>query len=226
MRHNRGAGGWHVPPPAPLCVSTGLRGADKRTMATAYIALGSNLGDRQHYLTQALGALQERGIAVTRASTFHETAPVGGPPGQGPFLNAAAEIQTALQPDELLRVLLEVEHSLGRVRQERYGPRTIDLVVLLYGDQVVQEPHLVVPHPLMHERRFVLQPLAEIAPQVIHPILGKTVCELLAALPADPIGRELAGRRALVTGSTSGIGRAIALELAAGGADVIVKGRR
>src|SRR5260370_11103105 len=150
---------------------------------TAYVALGSNLGDRRDYLDRALQALQEHPrIEVTQVSTYHETAPVDGPPGQPNFLNAAAELKTDLSPRELLDVLLRVERSLGRVRQERHGPRTIDLDLLLYGDQVVQEPGLTVPHPAMQERRFVLKPLAEIAPRVIHPLLDATILDLLESL--------------------------------------------
>jgi 3-oxoacyl-[acyl-carrier protein] reductase len=198
-------------------------------MVTAYIALGSNLGDRRDYLDRAVQLLrQEPGIAVSRVSTYLETAPVGGPPGQGPYLNAAAELQTDLPPEQLLRVLLRIEQQLGRVRHERHGPRTLDLDLLLHGDARCETPELTLPHPRLHERPFVLEPLAEIAPHAVHPALGRTVRELLDELPqATPNpGRELAGLRAVVTGSTSGIGRAIALELAAGGADVIVHGRR
>src|SRR5262245_39233422 len=112
----------------------------------AYIALGSNLGDRRAYLEHALGALRERtGILVTQVSSFYETDPVGGPPGQGRYLNAVAELRTDLEPGELLRVLLEVEQRLGRTRAERDGPRTIDLDLLLYGDFVCDEPGLIVP---------------------------------------------------------------------------------
>jgi 2-amino-4-hydroxy-6-hydroxymethyldihydropteridine diphosphokinase len=197
---------------------------------TAYIALGSNLGDRQSFLDRAIQWLREQpGIAVTRISSFHETAPVGGPPGQGSYLNAAAELQTDLKPDELLQVLLDVERRLGRVRREHHGPRTIDLDLLLYGDEVRTDADLTLPHPRMDERSFVLGPLAEIAPQAVHPILRRTVRELSEAVQgrkSPQPGRELAGRRALVTGSTSGIGRAIALELAAAGADVLIHGRR
>jgi 2-amino-4-hydroxy-6-hydroxymethyldihydropteridine diphosphokinase len=223
----------------------------------AYIALGSNLGDRQGYLDRALRALQEHpGISVTRVSSFYETEPVGGPPGQGDYLNAAAEIDTDLSPAELMRALLDIEKGLGRVRGERHAPRTIDLDLLLHGDLVVEEPDLQVPHPRMHDRSFVLEPLAEIAAEAVHPVLKKSIAQLWDEFDPDPDGgedadssayltgpspqrlrsprqaeeptegRELAGLRALVTGSTSGIGRAIARELAVAGAAVIIHGRR
>jgi 2-amino-4-hydroxy-6-hydroxymethyldihydropteridine diphosphokinase len=201
-------------------------------MATAFIALGSNLGDRRGHLARALAALRAApGVAVERVSSLYETAPVGGPPGQGDYLNAAAALRTDRSPDDLLQLLLQIETSLGRVRAERDGPRTVDLDLLLHDDATRADPRLTLPHPRMHERLFVLRPLAEIAPGVVHPVLKRTVAELLGDLQglrpfgAAP-GRELAGLRALVTGSTSGIGRAIALELASGGADVLVHGRR
>ncbi len=196
--------------------------------ATAYIALGSNLGDRQETIHRALQELREHPqIVVGRVSALHETAPVGGPAGQGPYLNAAAELQTELSPRELLHVLLDVEHQLGRVREERFGPRTLDLDLLLYDDVVQEESDLVLPHPRMHNRLFVLQPLAEIAPETLHPVLRKTIQQLLTETSSPKHSpRELTGLRAVVTGATSGIGRAIALELASGGADVIVHGRR
>jgi 2-amino-4-hydroxy-6-hydroxymethyldihydropteridine diphosphokinase len=199
---------------------------------TAYVALGSNLGDREDYLNRAVAGLRERpGINVTRVSSYHETEPVGGPPGQGKYLNAALELQTELPPDQLLAVLLDVEQQLGRIRHERFGPRTVDLDLLFYGDLIRNEPNLILPHPRMAERPFVLKPLAEIAPQAVHPGSGLSVQALLEKLQAGRTnpeipGRELAGLRALVTGSTSGIGRAIALELARAGADVVAHGRQ
>ncbi len=190
---------------------------------TAYIALGANLGDRRGSLDRALHLLREHPrVAVAKVSSYHETDPVGGPAGQGKYLNAAAELHTDLGPEELLRLLLETEAKLGRVRSERWGPRIIDLDLLLHGDVVRDDDALTLPHPRLHERLFVLDPLAEIAPDLLQPRLGLTVRQMRGRLT----GRELSGLHAVVTGSTSGIGRATALSLAAGGADVIVHGRR
>jgi 2-amino-4-hydroxy-6-hydroxymethyldihydropteridine diphosphokinase len=205
---------------------------NERMAALAFIALGGNLGDRRSFLDRALAQLRDRpGIEAVRVSSIFETAPVGGPAGQGPYLNAAAELRAGLAADELLDVLLDVERGLGRVRGERDGPRTIDLDLLFYDDLVRSDDRLTIPHPRLHERLFVLRPLAEIAPGFVHPVSKRTIADLLAdrlglrSFGPSP-GRELAGSRALVTGSTGGIGRAVALELAAAGADVIVHGRR
>ena len=152
---------------------------------TAYIALGANVGDRRGNIAAALERLgRVPGVSVTNISTLIENAAVGGPAGSPPFLNAVAELETSLSPPDLLKAMLAVEASLGRVRQAKWGPRAIDLDLVLYGDRVIDEPGLTVPHPLAHERRFVLEPLAEIAPDVVHPVLNTSIRELLATLSA------------------------------------------
>jgi len=151
-------------------------------MARAYIGIGSNLGDREAAFKAALTALADtKHITVLKVSAPLETEPIGGPE-QPDFLNAAAELQTSLLPRALLGRLLAIEDELGRVRVEIWGPRVIDLDLLLYDDQVIDEPGLQVPHPLMHTRAFVLKPLTEIAPQAMHPALAKTAAQLLAEL--------------------------------------------
>ena len=154
-------------------------------MATVYLGLGSNLGDRRGNLEKALAALNRHpAIRVLAVSSFVETAPVGGPPGQGTYLNGAARIETTRGPAALLEELKRLERSAGRREGPRWGPRDIDLDILLYDDTVLETPDLVIPHPHLGERRFVLEPLAEIAPDIRDPITNLTVRELLARLDA------------------------------------------
>ncbi len=154
-------------------------------MARVHLALGANLGDRAETLHAALAALDaDPGTSVVATSTFHETEPVGGPPDQPAFLNAAAVIETASSPEELLERLLaiEVAHGRDRTREERWGPRRLDLDIILWEDRVIRTDRLTIPHPRAAQRSFVLGPLAEIAPDARDPISGASVAELLARL--------------------------------------------
>ena len=166
-----------------------LQGEESVTFASpaafvrAYVALGANLGERDAKIAAAVRMIEETpGIAVTRLSSLLENPALGGPAESPSFLNAVAEIDTTLGPRELLGRLLEIERQLGRVREQKWEPRVIDLDLILYGNEIIRSPALTVPHPLMHERRFVLEPLAQIAPDVMHPILGKSASELLSRL--------------------------------------------
>jgi 2-amino-4-hydroxy-6-hydroxymethyldihydropteridine diphosphokinase len=154
-------------------------------LVIAFIGLGSNLGDREVTLREALKRLaQLPGTSILRQSSFIETAPVDAPPRSGQFLNGAAMIQTSLDPRRLLESLLQIERDLGRDRQgqPRNAPRTLDLDLLLYGDQVIDEPDLQVPHPRMHEREFVLWPLLQIASKLTDPRTGEPWAEAYSRL--------------------------------------------
>jgi 2-amino-4-hydroxy-6-hydroxymethyldihydropteridine diphosphokinase len=143
----------------------------------ALLGLGSNLGDRLANLQAAVDLLDRRpGVRVLRSSRVYETDPVGGPP-QPEYLNAVVETETSLEPRELLTACLDVEHELGRVRAEGWGPRTIDVDVLTFDERTIDEPDLVVPHPRMHERAFVLVPLTELTADPMLPG-GRRVTEL------------------------------------------------
>jgi 2-amino-4-hydroxy-6-hydroxymethyldihydropteridine diphosphokinase len=148
-------------------------------MHRAYIGIGSNIGDRAKNLEEAVSRLgSEKGIKVTARSSFYETRPVGGPPQEN-YLNGALEIETPLSPEDCLKLLKHIEEAMGRVQAGRDHPRIIDLDILLYDDAIIRSEELEIPHPRMHERRFVLKGFAEIAPQTVHPVLGKTIEELL-----------------------------------------------
>lgn len=149
-----------------------------------YLSMGSNLGDREKYLREAISRLQDLGV-IRQISAFYETQPVEVQTEQPWFLNCALAMETELMPLEFLRRMLGVEQSMGRARTEPKGPRTIDLDILLFGNDVLDTPELTVPHPAMHQRRFVLEPLTEIAPDVMPPVLKRTVRELLDSLPAN-----------------------------------------
>jgi 2-amino-4-hydroxy-6-hydroxymethyldihydropteridine diphosphokinase len=164
----------------------------------AAVAFGSNVGDRELHVGRALARLAATpGVAEVARSRVVETKPVGGPP-QGDFLNGVVLVETTLAADELLRVLLAIEREEGRIRAGRDGPRTIDLDLVAFGDAVIERDGLTVPHPRAHERGFVLEPLAEVAPDWVHPRLRRTARELRdewrLAHPGEP--RALAAARA------------------------------
>jgi 2-amino-4-hydroxy-6-hydroxymethyldihydropteridine diphosphokinase len=160
----------------------------------AYLSLGSNLGDRAANLREAIRLLQEA-VAVRKVSAFYETQPVDVP-DQPWFLNCVLALETGKTPRELLQFVLETEHKMGRLRMRDKGPRTIDIDILLFDDRIIDEPGLKVPHPALCQRRFVLEPLAEIAPDVRDPATGKIARELLASLPPGQTVRKLDERSA------------------------------
>jgi len=156
---------------------------------SAYLSLGSNLGNRENHLHDAIARLQALGRIVA-VSSFYETEPVEFA-DQPWFLNCVVSLETAETPAQLLATLLAIERDMGRVRTRKKGPRTIDLDILLFGDTILDSPELTIPHPALHQRRFVLEPLAEIAPEAQHPILKKTIRRLWGDLPAGQTVRKL-----------------------------------
>ena len=153
-----------------------------------YLSLGSNLGEREHHLRDAIARLETEGRMVS-VSSFYETEPVEFT-DQAWFLNCAVALETTASPQQLIIAILNIERDMGRQRIQKKGPRIIDIDILLFGDQIVDSPALTIPHPAMHHRRFVLEPLAEIAPEARHPALKKTIRELLQALPPGQVVRK------------------------------------
>jgi 2-amino-4-hydroxy-6-hydroxymethyldihydropteridine diphosphokinase len=154
-----------------------------------YLSLGSNVGDRAANLKAAIEKLGELGHVVA-VSSFYETEPVETSP-QPWFLNCAAKLDTEKMPRQLIAAILSLEQEMGRQRRQAKAPRTIDIDILLFGSSVIELPSLTVPHPRLHERRFVLEPLAEIAPDARHPVFKRTIRELRDALPAGQLVKKL-----------------------------------
>ncbi len=153
-------------------------------MVIAYLGLGSNLGNRLAFLRGGRDSLTRRfDIVLLRASAVFETEAVGGPPDNPSFLNAVLEIETSLSPRELLAACQAVEDEFGRTRPMEWAPRTLDIDLLMYGEATISETDLQVPHPRLHERNFVLAPLNELAPDLVHPVLHKPIRILTAELP-------------------------------------------
>jgi len=156
-----------------------------------YLSLGSNVGDRDRNLRKAIRALAGAG-QVKAVSSFYETEPVDFV-DQAWFLNCAVAMESVMSPERMMAELLRVERKMGRERIHRKGPRTLDIDILMFGERIVDSPDLKIPHPAMHRRRFVLAPLAEIAPEARHPVMKKTVRELLAELPERQAVRKVRG---------------------------------
>ncbi len=155
-----------------------------------HIGLGSNLGDREKHLLLAVQALSRiDAVSVCRHSALFDSAPMG--PDQPRYLNAVVELECELPPERLLVILKQIEVDLGRTPGERWGPRTIDLDILLWGSTIVATPKLQIPHLNLHRRRFALEPLGQLAPDAVHPVLGLTVRELLARAPAQDCSRHV-----------------------------------
>ncbi|HEX8721339.1 MAG TPA: 2-amino-4-hydroxy-6-hydroxymethyldihydropteridine diphosphokinase [Pyrinomonadaceae bacterium] len=158
--------------------------------ARAFVGMGSNLGDRAGSLLLGVRGMMAAGLRVARLSSVYETEPVGVAGEQPAFLNMAAELRAPLPPPEaLLSLLHAVERDCGRLRERPLAPRTLDLDLLLYGDRLLTTERLTLPHPRLHLRRFVLAPLAELAPDALHPALNQTIARLLAATPERPYVR-------------------------------------
>lgn len=157
----------------------------------AYLSLGSNVGHREVHLRDAIARLESAGHVV-KVSSFYETEPVEFTE-QPWFLNCSVTLETTKMPKQLMAALLRIEREMGRRRVQKKGPRTIDIDILLFDNTVMNSAELTIPHPAMHERRFVLEPLAEIAPDLRHPVFGKTIRELQDALPNGQALRKLRG---------------------------------
>ena len=157
------------------------------TATRCLIAVGSNLGDRLANVRSAIAGLEATdGVEIVAVSRLYETAPVGGPDNQGPFYNGALLADSTLGAADLLALLHRLEADRERRRVVHWGPRTLDLDLLVYGDLVSDDPALLVPHPRQHMRRFVLVPVCDVAPEVVHPRLGRTMADLLTDLPIEP----------------------------------------
>ena len=162
--------------------------AGRLVLTVVYLSLGSNVGDREENLRSAVGELDDPGFRVRRVSAIVESAPLYLT-DQPAFLNVVVETETTLAPEDVLRRIEAVERNLGRQRVIPNGPRTIDIDIVLFGDVVMDTPELTIPHPKMAERRFVLEPLAELAPALKHPVLDRTITELLEGVSEQLVTR-------------------------------------